>query len=320
MSDRTLMRQAAAIALFTGVFVAPAAGQDLTPRAYTLTPVSSNAFVVSDIFTTGDILFDPTIPVTDAHARVQTPLLSYYYSFGLLGRFANATVSQPWSSGDFSATVVGTDREAHRQGFGDTIFRFAVNFVGGPAQPLREFVKMPPPKTVIGASFRVVAPTGRYVPTQAINTGNNRWAFRPEIGYSRRVKRLLIDGYGGVWFYTSNDDYLAPAPGVPGSVRQQDPIASFEGHVSYDVRPRFWLSADINYWYGGRTTVNGVQSLTSLQANSRIGVTGSLPISRTQSIKASFSNGVITRVGGTFKVLSVAWQYSWFGLPFRKSP
>src|SRR4029453_12295351 len=99
--------------------------------------------------------------------------------------------------------------------------------------------------------------------------------------------RLLIDGYGGVWFYTSNDDYFAPAVGL-GSIRQQAPIASFEGHVSYDVKPPFWLSADGNYWYGGRTTVNGVRNLSSLQANSRIGVTGSVPINRSQALKASF--------------------------------
>jgi hypothetical protein len=320
MSDRTFTRRVVAIALFTGVFVSPAAGQDLTPRAYTLTPVSSNAIVVTDIFTKGDILFDPTIPVTDAHASVQTPVLSYYYSFGLLGRLANATVSQPWSSGDFSASVAGTDHRAHRQGFGDTIFRFAVNLKGGRALSLREFVKTPPPDTIVGASFRVVAPTGQYDATKVVNTGNNRWAFRPEIGYSRRIKQVLIDGYGGVWFYTSNDSYLAPPTGGPGSVRQQAPIASFEGHVSYDVKPRFWLSADVNYWYGGRTTVNGVRNLGSLQANSRIGVTGSLPISRTQAIKASYSDGIITRVGGTFKVLSVGWQYSWFGVPFRSNP
>src|SRR4029453_13122664 len=44
------------IGLLTGLFAGPAGAQDLTPRAYTLTPVSSNAFVVSYLFTTGDIL------------------------------------------------------------------------------------------------------------------------------------------------------------------------------------------------------------------------------------------------------------------------
>jgi outer membrane putative beta-barrel porin/alpha-amylase len=314
------MRLAAAIVLMTVVVTGAAAAQDLSPRAYTLTPIASNAVILTYAFTKGDILFDPTIPVTDAHATVHTPVLSYYRSFDLFGRLANATVSVPWASGNFSATVAATDRQAHREGLGDTVLRFAIDFKGGTARPLREFVKTPPPRTIIGASFRAVAPTGQYTASRAINVGNNRWAFKPEVGISRRVDRLLIDGYGGVWFFTKNGNYLAPSDDVRGSLRQQSPIASFEGHVSYDIKPRFWLSADVNYWYGGKTTVNGVQSLTSLQANSRIGVTGSVPISRSQALKCSYSDGVVTRVGGTFKVLSVAWQYSWFGNPLRRSP
>ena len=306
--------------MITGLLGVSAAAQDLTPRAYTLTPVSSNALILTYVFTKGDILFDPTIPVTDARATVHTPVLSYYYSFDLFGRLANGTVAVPWASGDFSASVAGTDRQAHRAGLGDTVFRFAVNVKGGPARALGEFVKTPAPKTIVGASFRVVAPTGQYDASRGLNVGSNRWGFRPEVGVSRHVKRLLIDGYGGVWFFTNNNDYLAASDGAPGSIRHQAPIASFEGHLSYDIKPRFWLSADINFWFGGRTTVNGVRSLSSLQANSRLGVTGSVPISRSQALKASFSDGVITRVGGTFKALSVAWQYSWLGIPFRRDP
>jgi hypothetical protein len=314
------MRLVGLVASMICLHAAVAAAQDLSPRAYTLTPVSSNALIVTYALAKGDILFDPTIPVTDAIATVQTPVLSYYRSFGLFGRLANATVSLPWASGSFSGVVAGTDRQAHRQGFGDSVFRFAVDFRGGTARPLREFVKTPPPRTIIGASFRAVAPTGQYVDTRALNPGNNRWGFKPEVGISRRVKRLLIDGYGGMWFFTKNNDYLAPSEGAPGSIRRQSPIASFEGHVSYDIKPRLWLSVDVNYWYGGRTTVNSVQSLTSLQANSRLGITGSVPISRSQALKCSFSDGVITRVGGSFKILSVAWQYSWFGVPFQGDP
>jgi hypothetical protein len=46
-------------------------------------------------------------------------------------------------------------------------------------------------------------------------------------------------------------------------------------------------------------------------------VTGSVPLGRRQSLKFSYSEGMIVRVGGTFRVLSVGWQYGWLGLPFR---
>ena len=48
-------------------------------------------------------------------------------------------------------------------------------------------------------------------------------------------------------------------------------------------------------------------------------MTASVPVSRRQSLKISYSDGVVVRFGGKFKTLSVGWQYGWFGLPFRTS-
>jgi hypothetical protein len=42
------------------------AAQDLTPRAYFPTPVSSNAVILTYAFSDGDVVFDPTLPVTDS--------------------------------------------------------------------------------------------------------------------------------------------------------------------------------------------------------------------------------------------------------------
>ena len=62
---------------------------------------------------------------------------------------------------------------------------------------------------------------------------------------------------------------------------------------------------------------NGVEGTATLQANSRFGVTGSVPLSRRQSLKVSYSDGVVVRIGGNFKVLSVGWQYGWIGTQWR---
>ena len=118
----------------------------------------------------------------------------------------------------------------------------------------------------------------------------------------------MLDVYAGVWFFTANDDFFASDADAQGAKRTQDPIGAFEFHVSYDVKPRLWISADLNYWRGGRTSVNGVESAPTLQANSRFGVTGSVPLTRRQSLKVSYSDGVVVRVGGSFRILSVGWQ------------
>jgi hypothetical protein len=306
-----------AVALLIAV-LAPAlcSAQDLTPRAYLLLPVESNAVIVTYAFSDGELLFDPTVPIEDAVGTIHAPVASYFYAFDFFGRSANITGSVPYLIGDFSGTVLGLDRAVRRQGFADLPIRFAVNLVGGPALAAPEFIKRPPPRTTLGASVKVIAPTGQYNPEFAINIGTNRWSFKPEIGFTRHAGPMTLDMYAGVWFFTTNDHYFTAAGAAPNT-RTQEPIGAFEFHISYDVRPRLWISADINYWRGGKASINGVRNNSTLQANSRFGVTGSVPLTRHQAVKVSYSDGVVVRIGGNYKILSMAWQYSWLGTPFK---
>ena len=50
--------------------------QDLAPRAYLITPVHSNAVTLSYSFFTGNLIFDGSVPITGATARVNVPILS----------------------------------------------------------------------------------------------------------------------------------------------------------------------------------------------------------------------------------------------------
>jgi len=303
--------------LFFGALLACTAclGQDLSPRAYVITPIHSNAIIVTDSFFSGNLMFNGTVPITDATANVNVPILSLYHSFKFFGRSANFTASLPYGVGNFKGTVVGTETNVYRSGLFDSVYRLAVNLKGGPAMDVREFMKYQQ-KTVLGVSLRVVAPTGQYDPQKLINYGANRWAFKPEFGYSRRMGHWILDGYGGVWFYTRNPEFFSRNAYVPYTQSQtQEPIGALEGHLSYDFRPRLWVSLDANFWSGGRTSLNGVENPVTLQRNSRLGVTGSLPLTRHQSLKASYNHGTYVRFGGDFHNLSVAWQYSWFGRP-----
>jgi hypothetical protein len=293
----------------------PCLAQDLTPRAYVITPVRSNAVVVTDSFFSGNLSFNGTVPITDATANVNVPILSLYHSFNFFGRSANFSASLPYGVGNFKGNVMGAETTAYRSGLFDSVYRFALNLKGGPAMDIRQFMKYQQ-KTVLGASLKVVAPTGQYESKRLINYGANRWAFKPEFGYSRRVGHWIFDGYGGVWFYTRNSEFFSRNAYVPYVQAQtQEPIMALEGHLSYDVRARYWVSLDGNFWYGGRTSLNGVQNPATLQKNSRLGGTGSIPLTRRQSVKVSYSHGTYVRFGGNFHNLSVAWQYSWVHVP-----
>lgn len=286
-----------------------ARGQDLAPRAYLITPNDGNAITLSTTFNSGKLLFDPSLPVSDGSATIQTPIFSYYHSFSFLGRSANALVSLPYARGSFQGTVEGTYLQAYRSGLADMRFRLSVNLRGGPAMSAREYAKWQE-KGLIGASLTVVVPTGQYDPAKLLNIGSHRWALKPEVGFTRRRGHWAVDWYVGGWFFTQNDRYY------PGArLRTQSPIFSGEGHVGYYVTRRLWTSFDANFWDGGRSTVNGVQN-NDTQRNSRMGGTVAAPISGRQSVKFAYSRGAYVTIGGAFQTFNVAWQYSWLGKPW----
>jgi hypothetical protein len=306
---------AASFLLCGSFFVSLCRAQDLTPRAYVITPVHSNAIILTYSLSTGSILFDPSLPISDATGRLSVPVLTCYHSFSFFGRSANVSISLPYVVGDFHGIVSNVGTDVYRSGLMDSVYRLAVNLKGGPAMPLEKFSSWHQ-KLIVGASLKVIAPTGQYDPTKLITPGANRFAFKPELGLSRRWGHWLVDAYGGAFFFTTNQEFFSHNQfSANTNTRSQAPMGSLEMHLSYDVRPRLWASIDGNYWYGGRTSFNEVEAPTSLQANSRIGGTLSTPVSKHQSLKFSYSRGAIIRIGGNFDNFSVAWQYSWLGKP-----
>jgi hypothetical protein len=296
--------------LLSGV-TPPLRAQDLSPRAYVVTPTGTNAVTLSNVFSDGDLLFEGTVPIEGAKGRMNMPSLTYYRALRLFGRSSNFALTQPYGVGSFSGSVLGEEVIADRSGLFDTVVRFAVNLAGAPAMNLAQ-ARAWQQRTLLGASLKVVVPTGQYDPTKLINLGSNRWSFKPEIGLSRRWGHWILDGYAGVWLFTRNPEFFSNNAYVQGTHSQtQDPILAFETHLSYDVRPRLWVSFDANFWYGGKTSVDGTQNPITLQKNSRIGLTASVPISRHHSFKLSYADGAYVRFGGDYKILSAAWQYSW---------
>jgi len=289
--------------------------QDLSPRTYVITPLHSNAVTLTWSFYDGSINFNGALPVSDATGTYNVPILSYYHSFDLFGRSANVVASLPYGVGNFQGTINGAGDNLYRSGLVDSVFRFSVNLKGGPAMPVQRYMKWNQ-KVLLGASLKVIAPTGQYDPTKLINWGTNRWSFKPEFGYSQRWKKWVLDGYAGVWLFTTNSDFWSRNIYYSGTRSQtQEPIGSFEGHLSYDFKPRLWASLDGNYWFGGKTSAGGVLNPLSEQSNSRIGGTVSVPITKHQSLKFSYSNGTYIRYGGNYQNVSAAWQYSWLGKP-----
>ncbi len=313
---RHLFPSAVSAAITVASLLTALSAQDLAPRAYVITPNTFSAINISWGFYDGNISFNGGLPVTGATGTYNVPILSYYRAFSFFGRSANAVASLPYAAGNFKGTAFGVEQHLYRSGLLDSVYRFSVNLKGGPAMRPEEFAKWRQ-KTLLGVSLKVQAPTGQYDPTKLINWGSNRWSFKPELGYSQRwAGKWILDGYVGAWLFTTNNDFWSRNMYYAGTRSQsQSPIGVVEGHLSYDFRQRFWASFDANFWFGGKTSLNGVQNPLSQQANSRIGGTLSVPIDKHQSLKFSYSIGTYIQFGGNYQNVSAGWQYSWLGKP-----
>jgi hypothetical protein len=292
------------LAGLTLLSVVAASAQELEPRAYSPSPTGANFVVLGYSRTTGDVLFDPSMPVTDVVARINGAALAYGRTFGLFGRSANIGLATPYVVGTLEGNLAGEFTSVRRSGLGDTRLRFAVNLLGGPALTPREFAQRRP-RTTLGMSFVVTTPSGQYDPSKLVNLSSNRWAVKPELGLSYPRGRWTFDAYAGAWLFSDNKNFYG------GSIRSQEHMTVLQAHVSYTVRPRLWIAVDATYYTGGRTTVDSAVK-DDRQENSRAGLTLSIPIRSRHSLKMSWAEGTTTRIGGDFRTLGVAWQYLWF--------
>jgi hypothetical protein len=293
-------------ALFLLIFTSNAYSQDLDPRAYVRLPIQGTILISGLNYSHGGVLTDPTLPLTDFEATIEGVSVGMAHTFGLFGQTAQAFVVMPYSWAQASALVTGQPESTTRNGFADMRLRLSVLLLGGKATTFSEFAKKPK-RTILGTSLTVIAPTGQYFSDKLINLGTSRWSFKPEIALSQKFgKRMMFDFYSAIWFFTSNKSFY---PG--NSIRTQDPLLSFQSHLSYNLGLRAWVAFDVTYYTGGQSSVNAIYN-DDRQSNSRIGATLSLPVGKRNSVKIAFNKGAIIRVGADFSTISVGWQTGWF--------
>jgi outer membrane putative beta-barrel porin/alpha-amylase len=287
----------------------PVSAQDLDPRAYAKVPVDATLFISGFAVSHGGVLTDPTLPVTDIDATIETPSFGAARTFSLFGRTAQAFGVVPYAWAQVSGNVLGDAASTTRAGLSDMRLRVSVLVRGAPAASVLEIAKAPR-RTILGTSLTVAAPTGQFFSDKLINVGTNRWGFKPEFAVSQPIgDQWLLDTYAALWLFTDNESFY------PGdSVRSQAPVGAFQAHLSYNFQPQLWAAFDATYYTGGTTTVDGDHN-DDRQSNLRIGATLALPIGRRHSIKLAMSRGAIIRFGSDFSTVSVGWQTAWYPSP-----
>jgi len=275
--------------------------QELTPRAYWPTPRGTQILILGYNRSTGDVVSDPSLPVVGVDSDIHLGLIAYTRTLSLWGRTANLLIEVPYSKGTTEGDLEGDSMRRDFSGFGDLGLTLSVNLLGAPSMTPSEFQELrQKPHPILGASVKVVAPTGEYDAEKLINIGTNRWAVKGELGYMIPIKpRWLLEFELGGWLIGDNDSFL-------GETREQDPVFTGEVHLVRRFKPGFWASLDLNYYTGGRSTIGGVE-VADLQRNSRLGGTVVVPIRRRHTVKVGYSTGVVTGSGGDYEMLLLSF-------------
>jgi hypothetical protein len=168
----------------------------LSPRAYVITPIDFNAVTLTWSYFNAGVNFNGAVRITGATGIYNISSFTYYHSFGFFGRSANVAASLPYAVGNFQGNLQQGCVSVYRSGLVD----FGVLFRepdGRPCDARREVRKV----EAEGSSrceSKGHCSKGQHDPEKLVNWGINRWAFKPEFGYSEQWGNWLFDAYAGV--------------------------------------------------------------------------------------------------------------------------
>lgn len=279
-------------------------GQELEPRLYAALPKKMNAVAIVYGFSSGNVVVEPSLPISGFKITAHNAGLGYVRTFAIAKKLSRIQLTIPFVSMSGNLTINDRDTSAIRSGFGDARIRFGVNLLGTPAYDRSEF-KQYTQKTIVGVSLVTSVPIGTYLEDKRINTGNNRWAFKPEVGVSKRIGRFYVEGYTGVWFFTNNKEFLE------NKTLHQEPVFSLQGHVSYYFRNQMWISLNATWFDGGKTIVDGIPNGQALD-NWRVGGVFSFPLGKGHSLKIQYHDGAFTSRGYDYRMVLLAYQWVFF--------
>jgi hypothetical protein len=265
---------------FTGAGFA----QDIEPRRWTPLPVGMNVLGAGVVYTDGDIALDPVLELEDVTVDVKTAIVSFLHAFDLWGQSARFDARLPYKDARWEGLLAGEPAAAERKGLGDPRVRLSVNFLGAPAlngKELQAYRASHPVNTVVGTALAVTLPFGEYKKDKLLNLGENRFVFRPQLGFVHTRGHWSYELTGSVFLYTDNDDFFG------NNKREQDPLYALQTHLIYTSPQRWWISLGAAHDRGGESSINGDKK-DDERRELLYGISAGLPIGSRSSVKLAY--------------------------------
>ena len=86
--------------------IPPMSAQELSPRTFWPAPKGTKIAVAGYSYSFGDVIMDPSTPISGVDSKIHTGLLAYMQTFNLAGRTANFLLEQSYSWGTTEGRVM----------------------------------------------------------------------------------------------------------------------------------------------------------------------------------------------------------------------
>jgi hypothetical protein len=281
-----------------------ASAQFTDPQTYDNTPVGTNQVELGYAHVRANTSIDTSLIITGARFDLNQGTINYTRYFGLLRRLTWVEASVPFAG--LGGSIAGTMIQGSSTGAGDSSYQLAMLLKGGPALNVTQFEHYTP-TTTLGVSLAITAPTGSYDPKKILNLGSDRWSFKPEIALSHPFgpeQKWELDTYANAYFYTDNISYHG------AEILGQQPLAGFEGHISYSFREWLWASLDTRYSFLATTFLNGVTQ-DNAQQNFILGSEINISLDPHNSLVFEFAKALVHENGPDLVGFSVRYDFAW---------
>ena len=273
---------------------------------YDNTPAGMNQIELSYSYVHANASIDSSLVIEGAKLNLYQGTSSYTRYFGLANHLMWVSAGIPLAG--LSGEVTGTSIRNSIGGTGDSSYQVGALLKGGPALSASQFENYKP-TTIVGVSLSMTAPTGLYRSTKILNLGADRWSFKPEIALSHPFgpqQKWQIDAYANAYFFTNNTSYQGR------EILRQEPLPGFEGHISYALSDRVWVSGDTRYSFRGSTSVNGVDQ-GNPQRNVVLGSEVNVNINSRNSLLFEFAKAPVHQNGPALVGFAVKYDFTWSG-------
>jgi len=278
------------------------------PRQWNHLPQDVNFLGAAYAYTEADTGFDPVLRLEDVKMERDTWAFKYIRTFDVFEKSARVDITQAYQEARWEGLLNGAPASTSRHGPSDTFVRFAVNLYGAPSLSGKEYMAYrhnTDTETIIGAGLAVRLPTGDYQEEKLLNLGQNRFAFRPQLGFMHTRGNWTVDLTSEVAFYTENDEFFG------GNKLEQDPLFIIYGSLTYTLSPGHWLAASVGYDTGGESTINGVDS-DDHREDTGWALTYAYPLSRSAGIQFSYIHTqTLESLGNDTDTLAAGLAISW---------